>query len=148
MFLAGEGSTTPLEMGGSDYAFKKLKRWKAEGPTERNRNMARFLLNHGSISTPWSHVLPEQASLLIDLALEWSDFSIWQAVLERASDRQILQLDADILIRGWGVFTFDRTKHMLVHFTLALFPCSRFLPLAESGRLFAASLAQRPRSNL
>jgi len=39
--------TTMLEMGGSDYTFQKLKRWRAERPTERNRKMGQFIIGHG-----------------------------------------------------------------------------------------------------
>ncbi|KAF9648913.1 hypothetical protein BDM02DRAFT_3128680 [Thelephora ganbajun] len=114
MSLAGEGSTTPLEMGGAEYAFKKLRRWKAEGPTERNRQMARFLLSHGSLSASWSHALSEEVLLLIDLALEWGDFTMWQEILkESAGDGYTLYLSMDVLIRAWGVFTFDRIKHII-----------------------------------
>jgi len=112
-----------------------LKRWRAEGPTERNRQMAQFILSHGSVITRWSHALTEQGSLLIDLALEWSDFSMWQAVLERASDGYTPQLNVDLLIRGWGVFTFDRTKNMSVHSTLTLSPRSHSPPFNAPCRI-------------
>ena len=117
MSLAGEESTTILDMGGADYAFKKLRRWKAERPTERNRRMAQFLIDHGDLDPS-----TEESSLVIDLALEWGDFAMWQEVLDKGlSEEYEPQLMSDILIRAWGIFTFDRTKKTLVQSTLALF---------------------------
>jgi len=108
-----------LEMGGSDYAFKKLKRWRAEGPTSRNRKMAQFLIGHGDLSTSWSRALSEQALLLIDLALEWIDFAMWEEVLKKTTTEGFTtQPGLGVLARAWGVFTFDRTKHMLVYSVL------------------------------
>ena len=156
MSLAGDDSTTPLEMGGVDYAFKKLKRWNAEGPTERNKQMAQFILSHGSMSDGWhSHTLSAQALLLIDLAVEWGDFNMWQEVLKRGmSGGYPPQLSADVLIRACDVFTFDRTKHLFVHFILTSTPhsfahVSLYLVCpAESRRLFAVTIPQGARLNL
>ena len=112
MSLAGEGSTTTLRIGGPNYAFKKLERWKAEGPTERNRKMARFLIDRGYLSDCWQ-ALSEQGSLLIDLALEWGDFTMWEEVLRKGASRgHPARLGLDLLVRAWGVFTFDRIKPM------------------------------------
>ena len=127
-------------MGGADYAFKKLKRWKAEGPTERNRKTVQFVINHGSLSS-------QQSLLLIDLALEWGDFTMWQEVL----DKDLIKLSLNTLIRAWGIFTFDRTKNMLVQSTPTpkpYFRCSRLhlMHLAELRGLFANKIPQRPRS--
>jgi len=130
MSLAGDSSTTLLEMGGADYAFKKLKRWRAEGPTERNRKMARFLVNHGNLSGGRSSTLPEHSLLLIDLALEWADFAMWQEVLKKSiREGQAPKLSLDTLIWAWGVFTFDRTKDMLVQSILTPMPRSSCLRL-------------------
>ena len=151
MYLAGEESTTLLDMGGTDYAFKKLKRWRAEGPTERTRKMAQLLIRY--LVPGWSSQLSERSLLLVDLALEWADFTMWQEVLKKSVKKgYVPQLSFDTLIRAWGVFTFDRTRDMLVQSTLAPIPyspCSHFPPLlclAESRKLFASNLTQKPRS--
>ena len=151
MSLAGEESTVLLDMGGADYAFKKLKRWRAEGPTERTRKMARFLI--GYLAPSWSSQPEERLLLLVDLALEWADFTMWQEVLKKSvKEGHAPQLGTDTLVRAWGVFTFDRTQDMLVQSTLAPMPCfphSRFPPsscLAESRKSFAINITQRPRS--
>ena len=118
MFLGGEDSNTPLEIGGTNYALKKLQRWRAEGPTERNKQMARFILNHGRLG--WSRTLAEEASLLIDLALEWGDFSTWKAVLKKSAEGgKVPQLSSDVFVRAWGAFTFDRIKSTFVRSTCA-----------------------------
>ena len=128
MSLAGEESTTLLDMGGADYAFKKLKRWRAEGPTERTRKMAQFLI--GYLAPGWSSKLSERSLLLVDLALGWADFTMWQETLKKSvKEGHAPHLDTDTLIRACGVFTFDRTQDMLVQSTLApipYFPCLRF----------------------
>jgi len=155
MSLAQDDLTTMLGMGGTDYAFKKLKRWRAEGPTERTRKMARYLVDREYLSTSWSHDLTDRGSVLIDLALEWNDFAMWEAVLNKTSSgRLTTQSGLDILARAWGVFTFDRTKHLLVHSVLVSVPYSiltfSVTPTwpVESRRLFATNLTQRPRSSL
>ena len=113
MFLAGELSITPLDMGGANYALTKLKRWQAEGPTKRNIEMAQFLANRVYLSSSWETRLPEQVSLLIDLALEWDDFTMWEEVLKKSGGGKYkVEFNLDTLIRAWGVFTFDRTKKM------------------------------------
>jgi hypothetical protein len=115
MFSAGESSETLLEMGGEDYALKKLQRWKAEGPTKRNTQMARFLLNEGYSDSHWSP--------LIDLALKWGDFAMWQEILKKSTrSRGAPNLSSDVLIRAWSTFTFDRTKNMFVPFTFTSIP--------------------------
>jgi len=118
MSLAGEDSTTPLRIGGADYAFKKLERWRAEGPTERNRRMARSLADYGR----WSHRLPKHVSLLLDLALEWSDFPMWQKTLEKSTQNECAHLGLDVLVQAWSTFTFDRVKHTSVHSTPSFIP--------------------------
>ena len=139
MFLGGEDSNTPLEIGGTNYALKKLQRWRAEGPTERNKQMARFILNHGHLGLGWSHTLTEEASLLIDLALEWGDFSIWKAVLKKsAGNGNVPQLSSDVLVRAWGAFTFDRIKSTFVRSTCADSP-----PHHSSILLFGAPAESR-----
>jgi len=105
-----------LEMGGSDYAFQKLKRWRAEGPTERNRRMAQYLISHGYLGSTWSRALSELELLLIDLALEWNDYAMWEGVSKRVTiEGFTTQSGLGVLVRAWGVFTFDRTKRLLVH---------------------------------
>jgi len=148
MQLGGEEPTSLLDLGGAEYALKKLRRWKAEGPTERNRKMAQFLISHGSLSSSWSYTLSECSRLLIDLALEWGDSAMWEQVLEKTTrEGHVSRLDLDELIRALNVFTFDRTKNMLVHSTLAPIPhlfCLFFL--TESRRLSATKLTQGQRS--
>lgn len=133
MSLAGGGSIAPLDIGGDDYAFKKLKRWKAEGPTERNKKMAQFLLNHRASDPYWSHGLHPHLLLLIELALEWNYSAIWEEVLKKSvREGRTPEISLDMLIRGWELFTFDRTKSMLVYsifasisVTLLTFPLIR-----------------------
>lgn len=119
MFLADENSNAPLEIGGPEYAVRKLLKWKAEGPTERNKQIIQFLLKRGRLSACWSHG-EDGALLLINLALDWEDFSMWQQILKKsASEGYAPCLTSDMLFRAWDVFTFDRTKEMFVHSTLA-----------------------------
>ena len=105
-----------LDMGGADYAFQKLKRWRAEGQTERNRMMARFLVDNGYLGLSWSREPSDQTLLLANLALEWNDFAMWEGILKRITrDGFTTQSGLGLLVRAWDVFTFDRTKHMFVH---------------------------------
>ena len=118
MYLAGDLGTL-LEMGGSDYALKKLLRWRAEGPTERNKQMVRYILEHGYFRACWQNTLPQTASSLIDLALEWNDLAMWQEVVRKSiGDGDPSSLNSDVMCRAWSVFSFDRTKDMFVHFIL------------------------------
>ena len=109
--------------------------------------MAQFLIDHGDLDPS-----TEESSLVIDLALEWGDFAMWQEVLDKGlSEEYEPQLMSDILIRAWGIFTFDRTKNMLVQSTPTpkpYFRCSRLhlMHLAELRGLFANKIPQRPRS--
>ena len=114
MSLDEEHSTTILKLGGIEYAFQKLERRKAEGPTERNRDIVRFLVGYGSM--PSGRMLT-----LINLALEWGDFAMWEMI---QNGKYTPQLSSDIVIRAWGAFTFDRTKHVLV--------CSSLRPFCHS----------------
>ena len=112
MSLIEEKSAMPLNVVGPRYALKKLKEWRGEGPTERNKGIARFLVNRERF--------PENASMLMDLALEWEDLEIWQEVVEKGlNEGRAPRPSLDMLIRAWGIFTFDRIKYMLVHSTLA-----------------------------
>ena len=114
-----EDSPTMLGRGGPDYAFTKLRRWRAEGPTDRNRETARFILSRGRLGAPWSHTLSNGALLPIDLALEWGDLAMWEQVLDKSkSGGNTPQLGLDLLVRAWDVFTFDRVKHTSVHSVL------------------------------
>ena len=122
MSLAKEDLKTQLKMGGTSYALKKLKKWKSEGPTERNKQAARFLLQHSHFGAGPSYTLTKKASFLFNLALEWGDFSIWQKVLEKSvKGNSTPKLSLDILTRASSVFTFDRTKNMSVHSTRSSF---------------------------
>ena len=145
MSLGGEHSTTILSVGGAEYAFEKLKRWKAEGPTQRNRDVVRFLIGYG-------HLSPGRASMLINLALEWGDFAIWEMIQRSASGGHTPQLSSDVAIRAWGAFTFDRTRRALVCSVLAPMLSLTFLvvqyPFVESRRPFTTNPAQGPRSSL
>jgi len=111
--------------------------------------MSRFLIKHGSLGSDWSHALSEHSTLLIDLALEWGNFAMWEEVLKKSTREGLTpQLSLNELIQAWDVFTFDRTKNMLVHSILAPmphFPRSCFL--AEWRRLSAINRAQGPRSS-
>lgn len=125
MSLAEKDSETSLKIGGTKYALKKLRRWKDEGPTERKKQMVRFLLDNGNFANSYSRNLTSEASALIDLALGWGDLAIWQEVLKKsASGRSQPQLDSDVLIRAWSVFAFDQTKNLSVHFDFCVIPCS------------------------
>ena len=111
MSLVDEKTALPLSVVGPGYALKKLKKWRDEGPTEKNRGMAQFLT--GRMSSP------EELSALVDLALEWKDSTTLQETLEKClSERHVPQPSLDMLIRAWGAFTFDGIKDMLVHSTL------------------------------
>ena len=117
MSLAEEESKIQLKIGGSTYALKKLRRWRPEGPTDRNKQMARSLLDSGPV---WSQMKTTDASFLADLALEWRDFAIWQEILEKCNSRRSAPgLTPDTLLRALSVFTFDRTK------TLSVYHCTR-----------------------
>lgn len=125
MSLGGGDSEISLKTVDAKYALKKLQRWKTEGPTERSRQMAQFLLDHGNFDVNWSRKLSEDGALLVDLALEWDDFAMWQEVLKKStSDKRVPELGSDVLVRACGAFTFDRTKHMFVrsaHFVTQFF---------------------------
>ena len=110
MSLVEEKTAMPLSVVGPDYVLKRLSEWRSEGPTERNKAMARFLINHVSF--------PKHSSTLMDLALEWEDLAIWQQAEKASSRRLAPPPSSDILIRAWRTFTFDRIKDMLVHSTL------------------------------
>ena len=144
-----EELTTLLSMGGVEYALKKLRRWRGEGPTERNRKMSRFLIKHGSFGSDRSHALMEHPTLLINLALEWGDFAMWEEVLNKSTGKgDTPKLSLNELIQAWDVFTFDRTKNMLVHsipVPMPLFSCLRFPE--EWRRLSAINRAQGSRSS-
>ena len=148
MYLA-EDPRTWLDMGGSDYALKKLLRWRAEGPTERNKQMVRFILEHGNLSARWRNTLPQTALLLIDLALEWNDLAMWQEVVRKSiGNGDTSSLSSDILFRVWSAFSFDRTKDMFVHFILVFvlhpfaYVSHRWMDFAESRKPFSSSLAR------
>lgn len=116
MSLVEEKTGIPLSIAGPDYVLKKLGEWQSEGPTERNKAMARFLINHLSF--------PDRSSTLMDLALKWEDLAIWQQVLEKTlSTGHAPRPSLDMLIRACGIFTFDRLKDMFVHSVLVPCPC-------------------------
>ena len=116
MSLAGKDSKTQLNMGGTRYALKKLQRWKPEGQTERNKQMAQILLDGGHFNNHWSRELTEDAAFLVDLALEWGDFAMWQKVLEKSSSsKSAPKLSTEVLVRASSVFTLDRIKILSVH---------------------------------
>jgi hypothetical protein len=120
MYLTQDFETL-LEIGGTEYALTKLKRWRAEGQTERNIQMARYLLDHKTSSYSWTY--DQSAPFLIDLALEWGDFPMWQEVFRKSRRDMITpELSADVLFRAWSVFSFDRTKDMSVPSILASMP--------------------------
>ena len=103
----------PLGVAVPGYALKKLKIWRDEGPTEKNREMARFLTGRMS--------RPQHLSTLMDLALEWKDSTMLKEIFEKCSTgERVPQPSSDMLIRAWGVFTFDGIKDMLVHSTFIL----------------------------
>ena len=123
MSLGGEYPITRmLDMGGAKYALRKLKRWEAEGPTERNRSVARFLAS--------CYISPKCRSMLINLAFEWDDLVLWDMVQQTDSSGE--HLTPDVAVRAWSVFTFDRTKPTLVHSALVFillltFPVVRYI---------------------
>jgi hypothetical protein len=153
MFLAGAIEEKPSVTGGIKYALKKLNRWKPEGPTERNRQMARCVLDRAELKTYWSGGLSTEGSLLVDLALEWGDFPMWEEVLKKSAGGKFPpRLSSDILLRAWSVFTFDRIKHTSVHSTFHPSPVTLpiFLSLtnvAGLNRLSIISLAQWKQSS-
>ena len=133
MHLAREETAALLAMGNTQYALKKLRRWKGEGPTERNRKMAQFLINRRSSA----YIPSEDLKVLIDLALEWGDFSMWEEIFKK-NRGDTSQLSLDVVIRAWDTFAFDRTKNMLVHSILAPMPyflCSCFSPFNVPCRI-------------
>lgn len=116
MYLAGAsvGPEAPLDAA---YAFRKLKRWMAEGSTERNRKMAQFLLSDGRLGPSYrsgKRTLPEETLLLIDLAVEWNDFAMWEGVLKKSGgDKDPQLLGSAPLIRAWNAFPFSVTRPTL-----------------------------------
>jgi hypothetical protein len=116
MFLDWDDQIPPFEAGDRDYALKQLQIWKAEGPAKRNKRTARYLLDHVGVSPRWSYTLPQMAPILLDLALEWGDFAMWQEVANKSmSNGGTSNIDSDVLIRACNVFSFDRTKAMFVY---------------------------------
>jgi hypothetical protein len=116
---------SPSRMGGIDYMVEKLQKRRAEGPTERNKQMAQSLLKHGHFALYSSRSLAAEASVLIDLALEWGDLAVFRKVLEKsARGKYKPQLSLDVVRRACGVFAFDLVKHLFVHSTLAFAPRS------------------------
>jgi len=120
MYLAKAkgGPEAPLDAA---YAFRKLKRWMAEGPTERNRKMAQFLLGNGRLGPRYGSDkrhgarLSEDAQLLINLAVEWNDFAMWARVLKKSGiDKNPKLLGSGPLVRAWSVFPFNVTRPMFV----------------------------------
>ena len=113
MYLAGagDGPEAPMDV---PYAFRKLRRWMPEGPTEKNRKMVEFVLNKGYLGIRLG-VLPETTLLLIDLAVEWNDFAMWEAVLQTSGGgRSPHLLSSASLLRAWNVFPFSATQPMSV----------------------------------
>ena len=109
MSLDGESSAAILRVGDAHYAFRKLRRWKAEGPTERNKNLVQFLTDARYLSS-------EHGLKLIELALEWNDFAMWEMILQTSAKRgSSPRLSSDVVIRACDTFTFDRTKQTLVY---------------------------------
>jgi hypothetical protein len=115
--------------------------------------MAQILVNRSSSGSIRSYVVTEHWKLLIDLALEWNDFAMWEDALKAdESEWNLARLGLDVVIRAWDVFTFDRVKSMLVHSTLPPCPVSfahlshRSIRLAESRRLFTKRWTQGPHS--
>ena len=118
MYLAGakQGPEGPLDVA---YALRKLKRWMVEGPTERNKKMVQFILSKGNLGPFYSGgrrgAVPENTLLLIDLAVEWNDFTMWAAVLEKSGGSAKPQLlGSTHLIRAWNAFPFNITRPTLV----------------------------------
>jgi len=120
MYLAGakHGSEARLDAA---YALKKLKRWMAEGPTERNRKMAQLVLSKGYLRLSYGAerrgTVPEDTLLLIDLAMEWNDFTMWAAVLEKSGGIVKPQLlGSTPLLLAWNTFPFNVARPTLVPF--------------------------------
>jgi len=162
MYLVGAkvGPKAPLD---AEYAFRKLKRWMAEGPTERNRKMAQFLLSNGRLGPRYGFgkrhgaKLPEDAQLLINLAVEWNDFAMWDEVLKKSGiDMNPKLLGSAPLVRAWSVFPFNVTRPMFVSsepppspvFSLVYSRCSSRMFVADSKSSSFTSLAERPQSSL
>jgi len=120
MYLAKAkgGPQAPLD---AEYASRKLKRWMAEGPTERNRKMAQLILSNGRLGPRYGFgkrrgaQLPEDTQLLIDLAMEWNDFAMWAGVLKKSGiDKDPKLLGSAPLVRAWSVFPFNVTRPVFV----------------------------------
>lgn len=119
MYLAGagEGPEAPLDAA---YASNKLKRWMAEGPTERNKKMAQFILSNGRLGPSYGYwkrrgTLPEDALLLVDLAVEWNDFEMWVGILKKSGgDKNPQLLGPAPLVRAWTAFPFNVTRPVSV----------------------------------
>jgi len=135
MYLAtaGQGPEAPLDV---PYALRKLKRWMAEGPTERNRKMAQFILKNGHLGPHYGYgsgkrrgMLSEDTLLLIDLAVEWNDFAMWAGVLKKSgADKSPQTIGSAPLIRAWNVFPFSVARQMLVSLQLpqsCSIPCTQ-----------------------
>ena len=99
--------------------------------------MIRFLIN---LSSGWPYAFSNHSTLLIDLALEWGDFAMWEEVLNKTTtEGHAPRLGLDELIRALNVFTFDRTKNMLVHSTLAPIPhLSLLMPFCRIEKVIRA----------
>lgn len=102
MYLAavGIGLEAPLD---TVYTFRKLQWWMAEGPMERNRKMAQFILSKGCLGPSYGSgkqcgVLLENMLLLVDLAMEWNDFAMWVEVLKKSGADKNLQLLGSALL--------------------------------------------------
>ena len=121
MYLAGAGKGLKPSLDAA-YAFRKLKRWMPEGPTERNRKMAQLVLDNGLLRPSYGYgkqrgTLPETTLLLIDIAVEWNDFEMWVGVLKKCrGDENPQVLGSVLLIRAWKAFPFNVTRPMLVPF--------------------------------
>jgi len=126
MYLASaeHGVKAPLDAA---YALRKLKRWMPEGPTERNKKMAQFILNKGHLGPFYGggrRSVPENTLLLINLAVEWNDFTMLAAVLEKSGGVADPQpLGSAHLLRAWNAFPFDVTRPTLVSSQLLLPRC-------------------------
>jgi len=95
--------------------------------------MAQFLIDRSSLA----YIPSEDSKVLINLALEWGDISMWEEIFKK-NRGDTSQLSLDVVIRAWDVFTFDRTKNTLVHSTLApmsYFLCSCFPPFNVPRRI-------------
>ena len=118
MYLPGakHGPEAPMDVA---YALRKLKRWMVEGPTERNRKMAQFILTKGHLGPSYGGgrrgAVPEHTLLLIDLAVEWNDLAMWAGVLKKSGGFANPQLLGSApLLRAWSAFPFNATRPMLV----------------------------------